>query len=107
MSDEFELVRGTDDPFMDRADPAAASKALKARIMTEIVGVLRERNLTAVQTAELTGVGRSQISRIKNGRLANISLDTLVNVLDGLTKERGVMLRIDYRHDSQNTHLTI
>lgn len=100
MNEDFEVVRGSSDPYADRNDPAAASKALKARVMTEIVKVLRERELTAVQAAEITRVGRSQISRIKNGRLGNISLDTLVNVLDGLTKGRGVMLRIDYRHEA-------
>lgn len=107
MDDDFELVRGSDDPYADRGDPAAASKALKARVMTEIVKVMRERDLTAVQASEISGVGRSQISRIKNGRLGNISLDTLVNVLDGLTKGRGVMLRIDYRHEGNAAQLSL
>lgn len=97
MDERLEIVRGSDDPYADRDDPSAASKALKANVMTEIVKVMRERDLTSVQAAEVSGVGRSQISRIKNGRLGNISLDTLVNVLDGLTKGRGVVLRIDYR----------
>lgn len=103
MDEGFELVRGSDDPYADRKDPAAASKALKACVMTEIIKVMRERELTAVQAAEISGAGRSQISRIKNGRLSSISLDTLVNVLDGLAADRGVMLRIDYRNDAGAT----
>lgn len=107
MDEDFELVRGSDDPYVDRNDPAAASKALKAHIMTEIIRVMRERDLTTVQAAEISGVGRSQVSRIKNGRLGNISLDTLVNVLDGLTKGRGVMLRIDYRDSASAMQIAL
>jgi len=100
MNEELEFTRGSADPFADREDPAAASKALKAKVMTEIVKTMRTRNLTVMEAVELIGIGRSQVSRIKNGRLGNISLDTLVNVLDSLTKERGMMLRIDYRDDA-------
>lgn len=94
--DKFELIRGSSDPFADRDDPMAASKAAKARLATEVIRVLRERELTTVDAAELAHIGRSQISRIKNGRLANISLDTLVNVLDAISKENHVVLRVDY-----------
>ena len=96
MTEELETVRGTSDPFADRDDPMAASKAAKARLATEIIRVLRERDLSTVEAAELAHIGRSQISRIKNARLANISLDTLVNVLDALSKENHVVLRVDY-----------
>lgn len=97
MSEDIDVFVGTDDPYSDRGDPGAASKALKAHVMTEIVRVLRKRSLTTVQAAEIAGIGRSQISRIKNGRISRISLDCLVDVLDALTRERRVVLTIGYR----------
>ena len=96
MIEADEMVIGTSNPYEDRRDPAAASKALKAEVMTEILKALRERELTTVEAAELAGVGRSQISRIKNGRIAQISLDKLVNVLDALTRDQRVILNIGY-----------
>ncbi len=89
--DDLELVRGTDNPFADRQDPAAASKALKAEILTAILGILRERDLGATRAGEIAGISRSQMSRIRNGRISSISLDVLVNVLDALSGHRAVV----------------
>ena len=103
MNKDVELVRGTGNPFADTDDRAAVSQTLKAMVMTEILRILRERNLTAVDAAEMTGVGRSQISRIRNGRISGISTDTLVNVLDALTravtpeKRLAINIRIEER----------
>ena len=101
MSNPDDIVIGTGNPYEDRRDPAAASKALKAEVMTEILKALRESGMTTIQAAERAGVGRSQISRIKNGRIAQISLDTLVNVLDALTRDRRVVFQIAYRAEAE------
>lgn len=83
--DDFDFVRGSANPFEDRGDPAAASKALKAEIMAAILRILRERDMSPTHAGEIAGISRSQMSRIKNGRISSISLDVLVNVLDALS----------------------
>ena len=66
MSDEMELVRGSDNPFEDVGLPDADTKLIKADLAAEIVSILRERHLTGAAAAKLVGIQTADISRIHN-----------------------------------------
>ena len=55
MTDEQELIRGTDNPFRDAGLPEPDTKLMKADLAAEIIRILRERNLTGAKAAKLTG----------------------------------------------------
>ena len=48
MTEELELVRGSENPFRDVGLPDADTKLIKADLAAEIIGVLRERRLTGL-----------------------------------------------------------
>ena len=54
-------------------------------IISKIVQVRLEKELSQTQLAKLTGMHRSNICRIESGR-QNISIDTLIRVFDDLVK---------------------
>jgi predicted XRE-type DNA-binding protein len=75
MTDELELVRGSDNPFREVGLPEPDTKLMKADLAAEIMRVLRERNITGAQAAKLTGVQEADISRIRNAQLNRFTID--------------------------------
>ena len=51
MSEDMELVRGSDNPFEDVGLPEADTKRIKADLAAEIIAILRERRLTGAAAA--------------------------------------------------------
>ena len=60
-------------------------------IISKIVQVRLEKELSQTQLAKLTGMHRSNIYRIESGR-QNISIDTLIRVFDALGKDISIEL---------------
>jgi predicted XRE-type DNA-binding protein len=87
MSDEMELVKGSDNPFADVGLPAADTKLIKADLAAEIVGILRERHLTGAAAAKLVGIQTADISRIRNADVSRFTIDRLVHILNRLNRQ--------------------
>lgn len=60
-------------------------------IISKIVQVRLEKELSQTQLAKLTGMHRSNICRIESGR-QNISIDTLIRIFDALGKDISIKL---------------
>src|SRR5262249_25000522 len=87
MSDEMELVKGSDNPFADIGLPDADTKLIKADLAAEIVGILRERHLTGAAAAKLVGIQTADISRIRNADVSRVTIDRLVPILTRLNRQ--------------------
>lgn len=87
MTEEVELVRGSENPFRDVGLPDADTKLIKADLAAEIIGVLRERRLTGAAAARIAGVQRADISRIRNADLSRFTIDRLVKILNCLDRQ--------------------
>lgn len=95
MTEKLELVRGSENPFADVGLPEADAKLIKTDLAAEIIGILRERQLTGAAAAKLAGVQTADISRIRNADLSRFTIDRLVNVLNRLN--RHVEVRVTVR----------
>jgi predicted XRE-type DNA-binding protein len=95
MSDELEVVRGSDNPFTDVGLPEADTKLIKADLAAAIIGILRERQLTGVEAAQLVGIQPADISRIRNAEVSRFTIDRLVQILNRLN--RHVEMRVTIR----------
>ena len=98
MTDELELVRGTDNTFRDVGLPEPDTKLMKADLAAEIMRVLRERNISGAQAAKLTGVQEADISRIRNAQLDRFTIDRLVTILNRL--DCGVQVHVTVKSGS-------
>lgn len=83
-SNDFELVRGSDNPFVDAGLPDPDTKLMKADLAAAILKELRKQDLNNVEAAKLTGIQPADISRIRNADLGRFTIDRLVSVLNGL-----------------------
>jgi predicted XRE-type DNA-binding protein len=65
-----------------------ASAAAKIEIRVELASAIRKElerlELTHIQAAKKTGIGRTVITAIMNGNLKSISTDRLIDVAQGL-----------------------
>ena len=95
MSDELELVRGSDNPFRDLGLRDPDTQLMKADLAALILRVLRERRLGGAEAARLAGVQEADISRIRNADLNRFTIDRLVRILNRLDRriEVGVAVR--------------
>ena len=53
MSDEFDLVAGSDNVFRDLDIPDADAELMKADLAAGIIRILREREMSATEAARL------------------------------------------------------
>ena len=97
MSDELELVRGTDNPFRDVGLVDPDTKLIKADLAAEIIRILRERGLTGAEAASRAGVDEADISRVRNADLARFTIDRLVRILNRLDVTLEVALDVRAR----------
>jgi predicted XRE-type DNA-binding protein len=83
MTEKLDMVLGSGNPFQGLGLPEADTKLIKADLAAEIIGVLRERELTGA-AAKLAGVPAADISRIRKADLSRFTIDRLVAILNRL-----------------------
>ena len=94
MSEDLELVRGSDNPLEDVGLPATDAKLIKADLAAEIIASPRERQLTGAAAAKLAGVRTADMSRIRNADLSRFTIDRLVTILNRLDRHVEVRLTV-------------
>ena len=84
MTDEMEIIKGSDNPFRDIGIPNADAALMKANLAAEIIAILDRRKLTIRSAGKLVGMAHSDISDIRNAKLKRYSVERLVRVLNAL-----------------------
>jgi len=70
--------------FADFGYPDPELALAKSNLAIEILQIIRKRKLTQTQAAELMGIKQPRVSNIVRGRLAEISLESLMEYLSRL-----------------------
>lgn len=97
MSDEFELMTGSDNSFWDIGSSDPDTKLMKADLAAGIVRILRERALSATDAAGLAEIAVADISRIRRSDLDRFTIDRLVRIHNRL--DRGTRIRVDFSRE--------
>jgi predicted XRE-type DNA-binding protein len=93
------VIDSTGNVFADLELPATDEDMLKVAIARVITNVLRKRELTQVQAAEIIGIDQSKVSALLRGRLKGFSVERLIKFLTLLGKD--VDIRISGRFKNQ------
>ncbi len=91
--DDFELVYGSGNVFVDFGRPNAEAEQLKAILAARIIRVLNERGLTVRAAEELTGTAAADFSRIRRVKLDRFTIDRLMLILSKLDQKVEVEVR--------------
>ena len=73
------------------ADPE--THLLKARLVGQMVAIVRERKLTQTQAARLMGIGQPDVSRLLKGQFRDVSVERILRLLTGLGCEIDIVVR--------------
>ena len=85
--------RGSDNIF-DYIGVAHPARVLaRAKIMSRIAEIIKERDLTQKQTSELLGIPQSKVSCLMNGKLSMFSLDHLFELLNSLDRDVELIIK--------------
>jgi predicted XRE-type DNA-binding protein len=94
MNGEFELVRGSDNPFRDAGIPDADTELMKADLASGIVRIMRIRAMSATDAARVAEVAVADISRIRKAALDRFTIDRLVKIHNRL--DRSTRINVDF-----------
>ena len=84
MADDELFVTGSGNVYEDLGFDDPEGEQAKADLAIEIIKVIRARDLTQQQAAEIMGIRQPKVSRIIRGRLNGISQDALIGFLRSL-----------------------
>jgi len=77
---EIKLIHGSGNVYRDFGHVDAELRQARAIIASKIIDILDERKLSARAAERLTGISRSDFSRIRNAKLSRFTLDRLVAI---------------------------
>ena len=65
----------------------------KGLLAIEIVHIIKKRNLTQTQAAEILNTDQSHISRLRNGRIDHFTFDRLLGWLNKLDRDIELVIK--------------
>ena len=84
MTEELELVRGSENPFRDVGLPDADTKLIRLTWLPRLSVFCGNAGLEGGAAAKIAGVQTADISRIRNADLSRFTIDRLVKILSRL-----------------------
>ena len=81
MASKHDYTESTGNVFADLGLPRAEEALAKAELAQKISVIIRERQLTQAQAAEILGVDQPKISALNRGRLSGFSIERLLRFL--------------------------
>jgi predicted XRE-type DNA-binding protein len=93
MSDETKIIPSSGNVFADLGLPDADQLLAKAELAIEITRIIKERELTQIEAAEIIGVDQPKVSALVGGKLDGFSMDRLYRFLNALGRDVEIVLR--------------
>jgi predicted XRE-type DNA-binding protein len=99
--DDFELVRGSGNVFVDFGAPDANLRQFRAVLAAEIVKTLDTERLTVRDAEARTGIAAADFSRIRQVKLDRFTIDRLMRILDRLNRDVQIKVSIARRSEGK------
>ena len=93
MSSKEKIRKGSGNVFADIGVVNPQRVMARAKIMSRIAEILRERGLTQQKAAKLLNMPQSKISCLMNGKLSMFSLDYLFEILNALDRNVEIIIK--------------
>lgn len=95
MSDENETTirRGSDNVFADLGYTDPDTHLLKAQLVNQMHGVIRDRKLTQTEVARVTGISQPDVSRMLKGQFRDVSVERIMKALSRLGCEIDIVVK--------------
>lgn len=92
-ADKIKIERGSGNVFADLGRPDAETHLLKAKLVTRIDEIIRQRGLKQVEAAKLLGLSQPDVSRLLRGSFREYSVERLLRLLMALGRDVEIVIR--------------
>lgn len=96
-ADKIKIERGSGNVFADLERPDAETHLLKAKLVTRIDEIIRQRGLKQVEAAKLLGLSQPDVSRLLRGSFREYSVERLLRLLLALGRDVEIVIRKPHR----------
>ena len=91
--DKIKIERGGGNVFADLGRPDAEAHLLKAKLVSRIDEIIRQRGLKQVEAAKLLGLSQPDVSRLLRGNFREYSVERLLRLLLALGRDVQIVIR--------------
>ena len=84
MTDEFTIIEGSGNVFVDLGFPHGEEHQTKAHLVGQIADILEERHMTQTAAAKVFGISQPKVSAMLNGQFRGFSVYRLMNFITSL-----------------------
>ena len=91
--DKIKIERGSGNVFADLGRPDAEAHLLKAKLVSRIDEIIRQRGLKQVEAAKLLGLSQPDVSRLLRGNFREYSVERLLRLLLALGRDVEIVIR--------------
>jgi predicted XRE-type DNA-binding protein len=93
MTDDITIEAGSVNLWADLGRPDAEEIFARCQLMSRIVDIIRERNLTQAKAAKLLGTTQPTVSDMMRGKLHLFSLERLITFLKALGQDVEIVVK--------------
>ena len=90
---KIKIERGSGNVFADLGRPDAEAHLLKAKLVSRIDEIIRQRGLKQVEAAKLLGLSQPDVSRLLRGNFREYSVERLLRLLLALGRDVQIVIR--------------
>jgi predicted XRE-type DNA-binding protein len=102
---DFEQSNGN--IFADLGDPEADQTLVRAQLLSRIIEIISDRNLSEDQTAITLQLSKQETTALINGKLSQFSLEKLFQILNFLDKDIEIILKPKIDTNKAKTRLLV
>jgi predicted XRE-type DNA-binding protein len=88
-----EIERGSGNVYSDIGVPSPDEMLVKAQLAAEIGSILKTRQLTQIQAAEILGMPQPKVSEMLRGKFRGISETRMIDCLARLGRDVQIVVR--------------
>ncbi|MDP8244973.1 MAG: XRE family transcriptional regulator [Candidatus Hinthialibacter antarcticus] len=103
MNKNIEIVRGSGNIYADFNLPDADVRQTKILLASEIVKVLKTKNISTRQAEKLTGVDHSVFVKLRKPELKGMTIDRLITILNKLDQKVDFAITVTERRFEQKS----
>ena len=92
MDEKIEHTKSTGNVYADLGFRDADKRLVKAQLASKINQILEKRKLLQVEIGEILGINQPKVSALINGRLADFSIERLMEFLTRLDQDVKIMV---------------
>ena len=89
----MKIERGSGNVFADLGRPDAEAHLLKAKLVSRIDEIIRQRGLKQVEAAKLLGLSQPDVSRLLRGNFREYSVERLLRLVLALGHDVQIVIR--------------